>query len=131
MAMTFSAGNNQSTVDAIVLDQAPADPTYSQNSDGSFTLNAPTTDFDGTQISANPSKPGSSGCDDVWFCGAPVQSDGTSAIDNLGGADCAASFTLFHEASSPGQVHTIPATAIPALPGGGKFAVRAFASDGQ
>lgn len=124
----FSAGNNALLLDAIKLDQAPGDPTIVVNPDGSLTLTSAMKDFDGTDLTPNGS--GSSGCDDIYLVGAAVDQDGNSPIDNLGGADAVAGYLLFHESTSPGQVHSVPNPA-PALPGGGKFKVRAFNSDGQ
>ena len=129
MAKVFSAGSNVTDVPSLVLDQAPGAPVVVLNPDGSLTITSPMTDFDGSPITPNGS--GSSGCDNVYACGAMVAADGTSAIDSLSGAEATAGFQFFTEVSSPGQTHTVPAGFAPSLPGGGLFRVICFVSDGQ
>jgi len=131
MARNFSAGNS-ADVALIAVDQAPASPSFTAGPahDGvniTMSIVSPTTDFDGSPLTPNGS--GSTGCDNLWVCGALYNADGTNPLDGLGGADAVALHLLHTEVTAPGQTHYVSITA-PGAPGGATMKVVIFASDG-
>lgn len=132
MARNFSAGNT-ADVALIAVDQAPASPSFTagpSHNGSAITMSivSPTTDFDGTPLTPNGT--GSSGCDELWVCGALYAADGSNPLDGLGGADAVAQHLLHTEVTSPGQNHDVSITA-PGAPGGATMKIVIFASDGS